>query len=206
MPGKFSNSVLLAGALLAGSLTVEAQGLTRAQAGRVAVAQCYARCTELAYNQIQLEARLVLDGEDGEWSSTNYALVRCRLAQIDAIAADACRAGCVDIETAYGVRSSHVRTRYHWLLNRFLRDMRTSGLWSQWNRFPEENTPQFGRACARYVQVINARNARVAQGMEGVEPSSEAVLQLRRQEVIENEYVPDPPSLYGSELLDDEWP
>ena len=188
----------LIGALLVSSGQTVAQQLTKAQAGRIAVAQCYTNCTALPYSQSREAARLALDVNAGEWSLENSAFVACQISQNDAIAGDMCRAGCVDIEAAYGYRSSHIRTRFHRWLNEFLRDVRTARLWTAWNRYPQPGTDAFIQACARYLQILQSKNAQVVQGMQDVKPLSEAELRAKREDVIANEYVPEPPPAWES--------
>ena len=104
------------------SVQTSAQTLTRSQAGRVAVAQCYAQCLELFFADTVGQFRFVLDTWGGEWGlDEEFAmLVSCELSQTSAQAADMCHAGCTDIEAAYDVRTSHIRTRFQHLLNEFL--------------------------------------------------------------------------------------
>ena len=177
------------------SCASEAQ-LNRTQAGRVEIAKCYQTCTTLGYEQVVQGARFTLDALDGEWSRSNAVRTTCVLLQAEAITLDACRASCADIEIAYGVRSSHVRTRFRWLFNESLRPMRTSGLWTAWNRFPRSGTPEFDRACARYAQIVTSSNARLAETMQEVEPLSDEEIQAKRRKVMEMEYVPEPPPIY----------
>ena len=198
--------------LLAGMLSLSAIGvaeaqqrsnLNRAQEGRVAVAQCYTRCLEMEYEQIFDEARLALDGLARRWNATTFSLVACSLAQTNAIASEMCRAGCTDIEIAYSVRSSHIRTRYHWFLNRQLREARASGLWSAWNRFPELGTNEFARACSRYLDSDKSLRSNFERTMESIEPESEAALKARLEAVREEEYEPPLPDPTDFEFQED---
>ena len=175
--------------------------LTRAQEGRVEIAKCYARC--MSGWQRADAARLTLDALDGEWSTAAFQYTACLLAQADAQRAEACRSGCTDIETAYGVRSSYIRTRYHWALNAHLRDVRAAGLWTAWNRFPADGSDAFIRACARYIQAATTRNEAAVKKLEAVEPTSPSELKARRQEVIESEYRPELPPFDDFELRED---
>lgn len=179
---------LFAAALMAGS--VHAQGLTRSEAGRVAVAQCYAQC--LSGEGAAELFRIYLDAFDGRWTQATVQYVNCLSLQTAAIGVDACRAGCLDIETAYKVKSSHIRTRYLRLMNETLRVARTSGLWSAWNRYPDPNSDAFVRACARLGDVVVQARAQASK-LEAIEPESPAALKARRQAVIANEYQPEPP-------------
>ena len=193
---KYLLRAALVGALLIPAFQVAAQSLTKAQAGRVAVAQCYTKCVEAPYLQSRQGARLALDSNDGEWSLENTALVLCTLSQGDAIAGDMCLAGCRDIEAAYGYRSSHIRTRFHRWFNEFLRDVKTAGLWTAWNRYPRGGSRSFVNACARYIQILGSRSASVAEQMKDVKPLSEEELHAKREEVIANEHYPEPPPVW----------
>ena len=179
--------------LLAASWPLEAQNLSRAQAGRVAAAQCYQSCIAMDYGQSSSNYRITLDALDGEWTETNVLLLVCRSRQYDAQMFDACRASCIDIEKAYGYTGGWIRTRVLYLLNDFLREVKAAGLWNSWNRYPASGTAAFARACVRYHLILNTKQASAAAFYENAEPVSASELQSRRQEVIENEYRPEPP-------------
>ena len=70
----------------------------------------------------------------------------CVNVQAGAQALDACRAGCADIEAAYGVRSSYIRTRFHYFANAAFWEARASGLWTACSRFPAIDSDAFLRA------------------------------------------------------------
>ena len=190
--------LLLTATMLSSIAEAQSRNLTRAQEGRVEVAKCYARCLEAV--EPMTYARIVLDALDDEWSTEAFQYVSCVTDQAAAQRQDACRAGCMDLEVSYGVRSSHIRTRYHWHLNRFLREVRTAGLWTAWNRFPEPGTDGFIRACARYVQSAVARAAAAAEKLRLVEPESTSTLEARRKQVVADEYRPDAPAPSEFEL------
>ena len=114
-----------------------------------------------------------------------------------------CRAGCLDIEAAYGWRSSHIRTRFSYLYNSFVRDVRTAGLWNQWNNFPEPGTDRFARACARYAQILQTRSSQIKKIVEQTEPWSPEVLHDKRLQVMEAEVVPEPPRYDDPDFWDD---
>ena len=158
----------------------------------MAIAQCYAKCIS-GWERAE-STRIALDALDGEWSVPTLQYVTCLLAQSDASRADACRAGCLDIEIAYEVRSSHIRYRYHRLLNEHLREVRASGLWYAWNRYPAVGTDEFARACARHLQITNSLRSKFASAMDGIKPESEADLKARIKKVREEEYVPPLPN------------
>ena len=193
-------ALLLLGAL---ALPVSGQHLSRQQAGRVAVAQCYAQCTEMAYAQIPARARLTLDGLAGEWNYAEFLLAVCVVIQSDVQALDMCRAGCLDIEAAYEWRSSHIRSRFVAAYNATVRDARVAGLWNQWNDFPDTDSDRFARACARYFEAAASRSKQFAQVREDeVDSLSQEDLKEKRQQVMESEVVPDPPPLYDPDFWD----
>ena len=192
---------LTATVALAGLTLDAAAQLNRAQAGRVEVAKCYQTCTLGSGQDSAADlTRLILDALDGEWniSDAQLALLGCGLFQSGAIGLEACRAGCTDIEAAYNVRESHVRSRFYRLFNEVVRPMKTSGLWTAWNRYPQSGTDAFARACARYLQITGQFNTRNAAAMLTVEPLSVEEISAKRQEVIESEHRPEPPPFYES--------
>lgn len=197
-------TTLLLTAALAASTAAPAQqrsNLTRAQEGRVEVAKCYARCLEEAEPATAIW--IALDALDGAWSTATVGYVACLEAQDTAQRQDACRSGCVDIETSYGVRSSHIRTRYLWFFNAHIREVRVAGLWNAWNRFPDPGSDAFIRACARYVQATTSSRATAARKLEEVEPMNPSEFEARRQKVIESEYRPEPPPFDDFGLWED---
>jgi len=206
-PAEGSPSViaLVAGALFLVTIgAAEAQqrsNLTRAQEGRAEVAKCYARCLDSP--EPMTEIRIALDALDGEWSTAAGQYVVCLNAQVTAQRQDACSWGCRDIEAAYGVNSGAIRHRYYWHLNRALRSVRASGLWTAWNRFPDPGTDAFIRACARYTQAARSHVATAARKLGAVEPMSPSELKARRQKVIEEEYRPEPPPFDDFDLWQD---
>ena len=202
---RYAVIALVAGTLFLISLgTAEAQqrsNLTRTQEGRAEVAKCYARCLTSAEPMTQ--TRIALDALDGEWSTATFRYVACLNDQAAAQRQDACSSGCRDIEVAYGVRSSYIRTRYYWHLNRSLRSVRAAGLWTAWNRFPNPGSDAFIRACARYTQAARSHVETAARKLAEVEPMNPSEFEARRQKVIENEYRPEPLPFDDFELGED---
>ena len=176
--------------------SAEAQPLARAEVGRVAVAQCYARCNEPYHNQLIQIGRLSLDSTKwpGDWDDANVIYTVCQIQQQRARLGDMCRAGCLDIEAAYGVRKGHIRARFHREFNEFLRNIRASGLWTQWNQYPRSGTPEFTQACARHHEIVTARSSEFARQLQDVEPMGDAAMRARLEEVMANEHHPEPPA------------
>lgn len=157
-------AALFASCLALASVAAGAQNLNKAEEGRTAVAQCYARCvdrserTRLAayarfdrltdllisdeYHALQEESQdTVIDGEKTYICLLGQDLVR---------SLDACQAGCADLEEAYGVRSSHARNRFRDLLDRESAVLREVGLWSDYRSSPAGGSAEFDRACRAY--------------------------------------------------------
>ena len=75
----------------------------------------------------------------------------CELAQNFAQAVEACRAGCIDIETAYDFRSSQARAHFGRIRTEALREVRAARLWISPSETPRRGTEAFAAACQRYI-------------------------------------------------------
>lgn len=159
--------IMLAVACLA--TNTHAQNLTRAQEGRVAVANCYGSCATgpatVFYQEISLKYLDVLLGTVGigeyaelenQTASTRAGLVdayesaACVAVQESAREIDRCRARCVDLERAYDVSSAYARTRFleQYSNTKLRRD--TNGLWVDYRNSPDPDTQAFDTACRRF--------------------------------------------------------
>ena len=141
-----------------------AQNLTRAQEGRTAVAGCHAACMDRAQTtSLALYARadrltdLLISDEYHALTEASQNLAVdgektyiCLLGQDYVRSLDACQAGCVDLEDAYGVRSSHARNRFRDLLARESAVLREVGLWSGYRNSPAGGSDAFAQACSAY--------------------------------------------------------
>ena len=142
-----------------------AQNLTKAEEGRVAIANCYATCmargerlalaglarldrlADLALNpQFQALTRagqqVLLDIEEENF---------CLLAQQNVRNADACQTGCTDLEVAYDFRRSNARERFNQALRDAKADLSDSGLWVNYRNSPDPGTDAFSAACDGYL-------------------------------------------------------
>ena len=159
--------ILLAAALVATG--AYAQNLTKAQEGRVAVANCYGSCgagpatvfangVALKYLDFQLGGIGV--GEYAELENLTasaiatlteaYENAACLAIQESAREIDRCRARCVDLERAYDVTSAFARTRF---LEEYSNDklrQDTNGLWVDYRNSPDPGTQAFDTACRSY--------------------------------------------------------
>lgn len=139
-----SKTVALLALLALSAAPSVAQNLTKGQEGRKAVGQCYSGCmvasTELdkmSHAQIGRIADLILEHPDApQIAIETEQVVYCNIAVEAMNIMDACRAGCVDTEVAYGVRSSQARTRFMYKYNQAVATLRAAGLWTAYNRQP----------------------------------------------------------------------
>lgn len=153
----------LALAMLAAA-SIEAQTLSRAEAGRVAVANCYATCMDRAqttslalYARVDRITDLVISDEYFELDDNSQAqVVRleedaiCALAQDHVRALDGCYNACTDIERAYGSPSALARGRFRHLFIAERDALRAVGLWgSSYTNAPTSGAA-FDAACGRY--------------------------------------------------------
>ena len=156
-------STVLCWAAALGTLTVGAQNLGKGEEGRAAVGQCYAACMDKAFQSAsttqEKSTRLTeLMISDDFFLLTNdsqdefirlYRLDVCLLAQNHVRGIDACYAGCVDVERAYGVGSTNARSRFHRLLRDDRQALQDVGLWRDYRTFPVFGSGEFEDACDR---------------------------------------------------------
>ncbi len=155
-------ATLLAGLLLCASTPMLAQNLTKTEGGQIAVGQCYATCSDRSFksglaliNQLNYVTSMVIS-EDFEIQATSaqdelflgQQRLVCSLMQAHVGGMDACLAGCTDIETAYGVKSSNARSRFHLAFREERKILVDTGLWIDYK------TPvlgaSFNRACDNF--------------------------------------------------------
>ena len=153
----------LACCLTLGASTAAAQNPTTSQQGRAAVGMCYATCmatsqrTALAlYERVDRLTDLLISDEYFELTvASRDELVAleetaiCSLAQDHVRGLDGCHAGCVDVETAYGVTSSQARDRFRQVLANERNALTQVGLWRDFQRTPSAGQ-DFAIACDRY--------------------------------------------------------
>ena len=143
---KYIASVLFGGLFTA---SIAAEELSHQEQGRIAVSQCYAACTDGWYES-WVEAT-----DKAEWAVNVVASDGFRyLSRGDQVAfvkaarnllcletnvlvrrLDACRAGCIDIEVAYGeVPTSYIRNRFSRMYTKARDNARRLGLWDEYYR------------------------------------------------------------------------
>jgi len=140
--------------------------LTKAEAGRAAVGQCYSRCMadlyEIGQDVVAQQERLLalaLQASDALFLDESFADVLteytsdalCLSAQNYVRFGDACQSGCVDVEASWGVRSSGARARYNFEFARDRDILADAGLWGNFRTSPAIGTTAFRRACNAFV-------------------------------------------------------
>ena len=164
-------------AALVAALAVQAtaQQLTRAQAGREAVGNCYSNCMRAA---IENEANLTRQsnhlvdtryniGLPPESAQRFEELLWCVAANSHGTLIDTCNAGCMDLETVYGVRASNARQRFKTYLSAELAALREYGLWGSSYR----DTVDVESACLRIFE--RTATAAVVRGGDPVVSGSD---------------------------------
>ena len=159
-------TTVLCWAAALGTATASAQNLDKAEEGRVAVGQCYATCMEKAFrsasNTQEKSTRLtelmisddffqLTDDSQDEFIRL-YRLDVCLLAQNHVRGVDACYAGCVDVERAYGVGGTNARSRFYRLLSDDRHALQDVGLWQDYRTFPVFGSGEFEDACERLYE------------------------------------------------------
>lgn len=134
----------------------------------MAIAQCYATCADrweksrLQWSEasvatlsvsLELIALATLAGEEQFVAAVGAAAEEeaCELAQNFAQAVETCRAGCIDIETAYDFRGSSARSHHSRIRTEALREVRAARLWISPSETPRRGTEAFAAACQRYI-------------------------------------------------------
>lgn len=183
----------LAACALALPLFASAQTLNRAQEGRMAVGQCYSACIDRAHRNsldaasfasdlidlvnYELETLDVPASSQIETIEGHLHLI-CALAQEHISGMEGCQQGCMDVETAYGVRTSTARTRFVALLNSERKDLADAGLWVNYRRSPTSGR-SFEAACTRYMESSSA-NAEGGTHMQRAAAAAAQAVQTQR--------------------------
>ncbi len=145
---------------------VSAQELSRDQAGRVALGQCFNDCaTEAGKIEVDLVDHwmdLYWDNwrESDSWTSAEWERfydqwleLGCFYSQESTFSRFSCRQGCADIERAFGTSASSGRNVFVHELNVSIRQLRDAGLWtSNWRDRPRFGTGEFSDACATLLE------------------------------------------------------
>ena len=180
-----------------GTATAAAQNLDKTEEGRVVVGQCYATCMEKAFQSTsttqQKSTRLtelmitddffqLTDASQDEFIRL-YRLDVCLLAQNHVRGVDACYAGCVDVERAYGVGGTNARSRFYRLLSDDRQALQDVGLWRDYRTFPVFGSPEFEDACERLYD--NAAVVAESQASPAHAPSSLVNRLIRMEQRLE---------------------
>ena len=152
-------NAILAVTLMMASAPALAQNLTKAEEGKVQVAQCYSACMEhyrdLGIAEFEWWDRFwrLLISEDFNLQTPEDAqdlfdlkqLELCVVQQGITRTLDACQGGCRDLEAVYGAQTSLAKNRY----TRIIRDTRANseGLWKEWHNSPSADSAEFARQC-----------------------------------------------------------
>lgn len=161
-----------------------AQNLSKTGEGQAVVGQCYAACMDKAFNSAattqQKSTRLTeLMISDDFFQLTDqsqddfialYRLDVCLLAQNHIRGVDACYAGCVDVDQAYGLPGSNARSRFYQLLREERQPFQDAGLWQDYRTFPVFGSYDFEDACERLYE--NGAVVAEAQASPAHAPSS----------------------------------
>ncbi|MCE2459822.1 MAG: hypothetical protein J4F38_03475 [Pseudomonadales bacterium] len=148
------------------TVTTEAQNLGKAEEGRAVVGQCYAKCMDKAFRSVAATQErstrltelmisddffLLTDDSQDDFIAL-YRLDVCLLAQNHVRGIDACYAGCVDVERAYGVGGTNARSRFYRLLRDDRLALQDAGLWQDYRTFPVFGSYEFEDACDRLYE------------------------------------------------------
>lgn len=166
------------------TVTTEAQNLGKAEEGRAVVGQCYAKCMDKAFQSAAATqekstklTELMISDDFFQLTDDSqddfialYRLDVCLLAQNHVRGVDACYAGCVDVEQAYGVRGTNARSRFYRLLRDDRLALQDAGLWQDYRTFPVFGSYEFEDACDRLYE--NAAVVAEAQASPAHAPSS----------------------------------
>ena len=148
------------------TVTTDAQNLRKAEEGRAVVGQCYAKCMDKAFQSTAMtqekSTRLTelmisddffqLTDESQDDFIALYRLDVCLLAQNHIRGVDACYAGCVDVDQAYGLPGSNARSRFYQLLRDDQQPLEDAGLWQDYRTFPVCGSYEFEDACDRLYE------------------------------------------------------
>ncbi|MCY3623254.1 MAG: hypothetical protein OXH68_16290 [Gammaproteobacteria bacterium] len=179
------------------AVTADAQNLSRTGEGQVVVGQCYAACMDKAFKSAattqEKSTRLTelmisddffqLTDESQDDFIALYRLDVCLLAQNHVRGIDACHAGCIDMELAYGVSRSNARSRFSGLLRDDRKALQDAGLWQDYRTFPVFGSYAFEDACERLYE--NGAVVAEAQASPAHAPSSLVNRLIRMEQRLE---------------------
>ena len=159
-------NTVLCWATALGTATAGAQNLDRWEEGRVAIGQCYAACMDKAFKSAETTqekstrlTELMISDDFFQLTDQSqddfialYRLDVCLLAQNHIRGVDACNAGCIDFELAYGASGSNARSRFSRLLADERKPLQDAGLWQDYRTFPVFGSSEFEDACERLYE------------------------------------------------------
>ena len=164
------SSVVAVVVCLSLALGTDAQTLSKAEAGRKEVGNCYRMCmaadggdgdswTIAWQDQFWANWRDSATWTNEEWTSflTDWKQTGCAKIQGELLEAYGCRYACYDVEQAYGVTSSSARSVFLRSYNSLVADLQASGLWVTNDRdYPRPGTQAFNTACENAYDSANA--------------------------------------------------
>ena len=142
-----------------------AQSLTKTEAGNIALSQCYTGCMGLIerlasdsgeYMRWLFDTALfagdsyAISGDEYEVFLETLEPFVCSSLQAEIRLTEACRAGCIDLETIYPNSSTHVRSRFLSVYTPARDEIAATGLWVSYANSPEIGTAQFETACDKF--------------------------------------------------------
>ena len=186
------------------AVTAGAQNLGTTGEGRVVVGQCYAACMDKAFKSAattqEKSTRLTevmisddffqLTDDSQDDFIALYRLDVCLLAQNHIRGVDACYAGCVDADQAYGLPRSNARSRFYQLLREERQPFQDAGLWQDFRTFPVFGSYEFEDACERLYE--DAAVVAEAQASPAHAPSSLVNRLIRMEQRLERKPQADP--------------
>ena len=137
-----SMKILFLAILLTSSQTHAQESLTKEEEGQLAVSQCYSECSA---RYLQLIRHTSLLGE------TAWGEDHCETGPIILDSLNACKAGCADVESAFGTTTSTARERFLSIYNDLVDHYSPSGLWNENGTHPEPGTTEFETACVQHL-------------------------------------------------------
>ena len=125
-------------ALLLSPQALSQDALTKIEEGQLAISQCYFECS-----QRHLEyASTIMMGEEST-GHRGYCWAEHGILQ----SLDICKAGCTEMESAFGTTTSDARDRFLSIYNDLVGYLEPHGLWNTTGDQPRQGTEEFKDAC-----------------------------------------------------------
>ena len=135
---------------------ISAQNLTKAEEGKVAIANCYAECSRQAHDSVRW-TRFEASFNLGPYADKERRLRACIEYQEHIRVMDTCDKSCLDIVEAYGVKTSHARTRFQRSFVYQRAPLQQAGLWVDYKNSPiliGDDPDAFALACNRFADIV----------------------------------------------------